>query len=57
MRPKAEHAKEETEIYFHLKKRGVGALEEQKGESMPRIGVVFTGVSFCYVYSVVICDM
>ena len=43
-----ERAKEETEFYFHLKKRGIGALEEQKGESMPRIGVVFTGVSFCY---------
>ena len=40
---------------FTSKKRGVEALEEQKGESMPKIGVVFTGVSFCYNW--MICDM
>ena len=48
-----------SKFIFTSKKRGVGALEEQRGESMPRIGVVFTGsgVSFCYMSSVVICDM
>ena len=43
-----------SKFIFTSKKRGVGALEEQP---MPRIGVVFTGVSFCYMSSVVICDM